>query len=273
MSYRRILLIAAVAATISCGGAPRSKPSADPVTNDGGPVRFNVLEVSAQGPECGSSTARCARVRVSYLETTGGGMPAVRNNLDLYIRHDLVGRLRGYVQEEVGNRLNRPEELTAAFLAEHRAFVQEFPDATADWSIDIAVDAIYNSAKVVTLDITESAYTGGAHPNSRRQLATFEVPTGQFLGVDDLAVDVAGLTRIVEERFRRARNLGEDEDLAAAGFWFTDKRFTLPDNIGVVSDGMIFHWNAYEIAPYSMGATSLLVSASDLGEVVTVDWW
>jgi hypothetical protein len=273
MSYPRIPCLVAAAVMISCGGAPPPGQTADPRPIDGGPVRFNLLEVSAQGADCGGSSTRCARVRVSYLETTGGGTRAVRNNLDLYVQHDLVSRLRGYLSEGTSNRINRLEELTAAFLAEHRAFVEEFPDANADWSIEIAADPIYNSAKVITLDISESAYTGGAHPNSRRQLVTFEVPTGQFLSVEDLASDIETLTVIVEGHFRLVRNLAPDEDLAAAGYWFNDNRFTLPDNIGVVSDGLIFHWNSYEIAPYSMGATSVLVSASDLESVVAQDWW
>jgi hypothetical protein len=273
MSYLRIPCFIAISLLISCGGAQQPGQPADHRPIDGGPVRFNLLEVSAQSADCGGSSTKCARVRISYLETTGGGTKAVRENLDLYLRHDLVSRLRGYLQEDVGNRTTRLDELTAAFLAEHRGFVEEFPDANADWSIEIAADPIYNSAKVFTLDIAESAYTGGAHPNSRRQLVTFDVPTGQFLSVEDLAADIETLTAIVESQFRLVRNLGPDDDLAAAGYWFTDNRFTLPDNIGVVSDGLIFHWNSYEVAPYAMGATSVLVSASDLEGVVTQDWW
>lgn len=41
----------------------------------------------------------------------------------------------------------------------------------------------------------------------------------------------------------------------------------------VVSAGIVFHWDAYEIAPYSMGPIDVTVPASELETVLSADYW
>lgn len=45
--------------------------------------------------------------------------------------------------------------------------------------------------------------------------------------------------------------------LADAGYWFEDGRFALADNSAVTRRGLRFRHDAYEIAPYSTGPTTL----------------
>lgn len=240
---------------------------------DGGAVRFDLTEISAESGDCAESAARCARVEVRSLETAGGGTGIVRGNIDLFLTHDLISRMRGYVPEEVGNGLADIERLAGAFLAEHRGFVADFPDAAAEWYVEITATSVFNTPDVATIVIAETAYTGGAHPNARLRLVSFDVATGGLLGVEDLTTEIAALTALVERRLRADRGLGAGDDLEAAGFLLSEEGFTLPDNLGVVADGLLFHWDAYEIAPYSMGAIDVLVPAGELAGIVDRDFW
>lgn len=268
-----LTILVAILLCVACGAPPTDDATDVSVPADGGEVDFNLIEVSAEDDECAESTARCARVDVRFLETTGGGTEIARNNIDLFLSHDLVSRMRGHLPEEIGNSINDVERLAAAFLAEHLAFVSNFPDATAEWYIEITVTSIFNTPEVATIVIAETSYTGGAHPNSRLRLVSFDVATGQMLGVDDLTTDIATLTTLVEQRLRVDRGLGVDDDLEIAGFRLPEDGFTLPDNLGVVTAGLLFHWDAYEIAPYSMGAIDVLVPATDLKGVVDREYW
>lgn len=244
-----------------------------PISTDGGAIRFSTLEISAQSRSCADDESKCARITLRSLETTGGGTKIARDNIDLYLIHDRVSRMRALLPENVGNPLNNADELAAAFLAEHRTFVEDFPDATAAWSVEITASAITSTPAVATIEIREIAYTGGAHPNTRRRLVSFDVESGQLLGIDDLTTDTEALRSLVETQFRIERDLGPDDDLAAAGFWFPETGFTLPDNLGILSDGIIFHWDAYEIAPYSMGPVDVTVPVADLHGIVDRDYW
>jgi hypothetical protein len=253
----------------ACGAPP---PPADS-PGAGGAVQYRGRTLSAGEGDCDGSLPTCATVRVDYIEAVAGGSALVRDNVDIFIHHSVVSRLRAYLPEEVGDEINGADGLAAAFLAQHRAFIADFPDAAARWFIEIAVSAPHNTPDVTTLDLTESAFTGGAHPNSRRQLASFDVAGGRLLGIGDLTGDVDELTAVVERAFRLERGLGPDDDLGTAGFWFPEDVFTLTENVGVVAEGLLFCWNDYEIAPHSMGTTVVLVPAADLEGIVTRRLW
>jgi hypothetical protein len=273
MSEARSLILSILVLAAGCGAPSTGVRPADTPPDDGDSIRFNILEVAAESSGCSESEGRCARVTVTYPETTGGGSEIARENIDLFLRHDLVSRLRGFLPGEVGNGIGRIDGLAAAFLAQHRSFVADFPESQARWFLEIEVAPIFNTARVSTIEISESASTGGAHPNARRRLVSFDVPTGQLLGIDDLTTDIEVLTSLAERQLRDDRGVGPDEDLEAAGFWIPEGGFTLPDNFGVVSEGILFHWDAYEIAPYSVGPIDVSLKAADLHEIVGRDYW
>ena len=58
-----------------------------------------------------------------------------------------------------------------------------------------------------------------------------------------------------------------------AGFWFPEEGFALPDNVGVVADSLLFHWDAYEIAPYSMGPIDVIVPAEEIATIIDQKYW
>jgi hypothetical protein len=266
-------MLFAVLVTAACGVGPAERTPSIAGPTDGGAVRFDVRRIAAESTECAVTEARCARVDVRWVEAVDGGNEDVRSNINLFLSHDMVSRMRRYVGDDVGAGLDDVERLAGAFLAGHRAFVAEFPEATAEWFIEITATPIFNTPKIATIDIAETAFTGGAHPNSRRRLVSFEVTTGHLVGLGDLTTDIAGLTSLVEQRLRSDLGVGTDDDLAAAGLWLPEEGLTLPENFGVISEGLLFHWDAYEIAPYSMGPIEVTVPAGDLTAILDRDFW
>jgi len=47
----------------------------------------------------------------------------------------------------------------------------------------------------------------------------------------------------------------------------------LPDNLGIVADGVLFHWDPYEIAPYAMGPIDVTVPTDTLSTLVDRPYW
>jgi hypothetical protein len=45
---------------------------------------------------------------------------------------------------------------------------------------------------------------------------------------------------------------------------FENDQFFLPDNFAIVEEGITFFYNSYEIAPYAMGATELILRYDEL---------
>ncbi len=159
------------------------------------------------------------------------------------------------------------------FLSGYREFAEDFPEQSSQWVMTRKIEAIHNALGVFSLEFTETSYTGGAHPNTSVTLASFDTRTGLRITLDDLFVDPYGdaLQEIAERAFRAERNLSETEDLSSAGFWFEDGTFRLNDNFAVVPDGLKFHFNSYEVGPYSMGPTSIVLARNSLAALVRPD--
>jgi hypothetical protein len=117
---------------------------------------------------------------------------------------------------------------------------------------------------LVIQHINES-YVGGAHPNAEVLYLLFDASTGRELVLADLlkAGSEAALTERIKAGIRRAQNVGEQADLNQLGFWEKDIR---PQNLFVEKTGIGFHYNAYQIAPYSMGPTTITIPWNDIRE-------
>ena len=174
---------------------------------------------------------------------------------------------------EEGARATTPEELMEKFLDEYRAFSEEFPEASGQWVLTRELQPIHNENGAFSLEITDYGYTGGAHPNTTVSLVTFDAETGARLGLADLLNEgyESALAAIAEQSFRTERSLEPDEDLSAAGFWFEEGTFRLNDNFAVVPEGLKFHFNSYEVGPYSMGPTSFVLRSADLAGLIRSD--
>jgi hypothetical protein len=129
---------------------------------------------------------------------------------------------------------------------------------------------------LLVLTKTTESYLGGAHGDSVTSCFVIDPAAAKRLTLDDIFNSREELRLKLEAELRRQYQLPEDAPLSAAGF-FEDK-IKLPENFfpvddasGDVSGGdgdgspvMRFLWNAYEIAPYVMGAIEISLPIGDL---------
>ena len=127
----------------------------------------------------------------------------------------------------------------------------------------VAADA---SDHLLTLNFSESGYTGGAHPFSGQRYFVLDLDSGKHLALNALLAPnyEAELNKVGERAFRKERNLPEAASLEEAGFWFANNSFKVNTNFGVLKDSLVFNFNAYEVAPYAMAPTEFTVSYDDI---------
>lgn len=65
---RHFSVAATLLIVVACG-----TESTNTIPENGGAIRFNLHEISAQSSDCAESEDRCARVTLKTMETTGGG--------------------------------------------------------------------------------------------------------------------------------------------------------------------------------------------------------
>ncbi|MDR1353856.1 MAG: RsiV family protein [Treponema sp.] len=112
--------------------------------------------------------------------------------------------------------------------------------------------------KLLVLAKTTESYLGGAHGNSSTSCFVVDPAAAKQLVLDDIFNDTEKLRLLLEAELRRQYGLPENAPLSEAGFF--EDRVELPENFFLTekdASSMYFLWNAYEIAPYVMGAIQI----------------
>lgn len=145
--------------------------------------------------------------------------------------------------------------------ADWREAVSANPEMAQQWDLSREVDIAWRGAGVLSLCGTESDYLGGAHPNSDGSCAMFSLTTGARVTLPELfgGVVPAALVQAGEAAFRETRGLDASVGLQEEGYAFDNNVFTLPSDAHLTSEGLMFNFDPYEIAPYALGGTDFSV--------------
>ena len=103
---------------------------------------------------------------------------------------------------------------------------------------------------------------------------TFDAHTGARLAVGDVVDDSARpvLSKIVEAEFRRARNVPSSTSLQDAGFFILPgQEMPLAENFALTDRGLELQYNPYEVGPYSMGSTRVVVPKEAIEPLLTAN--
>lgn len=165
------------------------------------------------------------------------------------------------------------DELVESFSQAYLDAMKDGSDPIGGWKLRFETTLRHSDDQVVGLELLESVFTGGAHPNSTIVYRVFSLKSGAQVPLSAVVpLDKAdALTRVAEKHFRQARQLKPDETYEQAGFQFEGGKFVLNSNYLLSKDGLAFCYNQYEIAPYSMGITTVLIPWEDLKPLVSAD--
>ena len=131
-----------------------------------------------------------------------------------------------------------------------------------EWVFERNMEVIENNKAYFTLLFSETSYAGGAHPNSFEFYKSFNTATGQPNRLEEMFTPMfeTQLTKMAEGIFRAQKKITPTEDLEKAGYWFDNGEFKLPlKNYCLTANGLLFHYNSYEIAPYAEGSTTIVI--------------
>jgi len=243
-TIRSVVVVSTLAAAAACGGPDGPTP-----------LRTVEHEVARAVDSCRPGDPGCSWVRIVWLDAQGGRDAA---------RVAVQDWIRAHVLEPLGDHwaVENPEDVVEAFLADRTEFLEDFPDAaTGDWFLEREVRRLDAPAGIVSLEFHERLYTGGAHGMEGIRLASFDEATGAILGLSDLVPPgwMDAFRAAADRALREDRGLTAEQDLREAGFFLEDDALPPTDNVARVDAGVRLHFDAYEIAPYSMGPTDLVV--------------
>lgn len=221
-----------------------------------------------QGTDCDKdeeARTNCARIDLLYPVVTKGEK-ALQDAVAQWTNRYLFGILEN---PEAAIKSTSLEEAAQAFFKNHEAFKKEAGGATPMAGAFEAItgsEVVLNDGKYLTLAINGHTYQGGAHGSPSEALNTFDARTGKMLVWDDLVTDVKAVQTLAERKVREVR-----ADVFKEGFNFDDTfPFTLPANYGLMEEGLFLYYVPYEIMPYAMGETEVLIPFGELGELAKI---
>ncbi|HEX3036675.1 MAG TPA: lysozyme inhibitor LprI family protein [Thermodesulfobacteriota bacterium] len=230
--------------------------------------KYQIKKFEQQYGDCDDSEKNCVSLDIQYPEITESPSKVATDSVNDFARKFV---LRPIFE---GKNPEAFQELMNQFVETYKSVQKEIkPDYAFGWSVERDVEVIYNTPKVLSLSLSEYSFTGGAHPNSFINYASFNMSTGEEIRLSDILIDGYGsdLNRIAEKEFRKIREMKPDESLEDAGFWFENNKFSLNDNFAIIEEGLIFYFNSYEIAPYVMGPTEIVLSYEDFKHLIKED--
>jgi hypothetical protein len=207
------------------------------------------FRLESEGGCEGTGSSSCASYQVEYPEFEGL-TPVANDSVQRHISELLSPGNPEAAGIEVAGR---------EFIGQFESFLREFPEAGAGWYFNSKVSVLLATDTLLSLQSDLDFYTGGAHGSYGSYFVLIDPHTGASLSLDAFfsGVQWDALNRVGEEIFRAAYCDGNS--LAEAGFTFDNDLFRLNRNAGFTSEGLLFVFNPYEIAPYAMGSQSVLI--------------
>ena len=132
-------------------------------------------------------------------------------------------------------------------------------------------NVLLNKPRYLSLSLNGEVYTGGAHGMNNQYFLNFDPQTGKYLTLSELIKEEKQeqLVSIAEEKFRKAYQLSAEKSLnEAGGFMFPDDRFVLTENFALSDSALLFHYNSYEIAPYALGQTDIVILYDEIRDLL-----
>jgi hypothetical protein len=189
------------------------------------------------------------------------------------------------VEKTVEEKLQREIELTVSmgdpeaedksmqkvaeeFIDNYTEFIKEFPEGegAVGWyyKADVVVNVLTDT--LLSLEVSEEYFTGGAHGGSGTFFININPKTGERTNLSTLLKPgfEHDLTKSAEATFRKTRELPDTASYRFNGFEFPQNRFELSKNYGFTKEGIVFVFNSYEIAPYAAGSTEFVVPYSQI---------
>jgi Deacetylase PdaC/Protein of unknown function (DUF3298) len=215
-----------------------------------------------QGSDCDkddeAARTDCARIDLLYPVVVKGEK-ALQDSVAAWTLAYLSAILTTGAEENV--KATSLEESAKVFFKTHDGFKGSVMGG--GFEARTGSEVVFNNGKYLTLAINGYTYQGGAHGSPTEALNTFDGRTGKRLTWDELVTDKAAVKVLAEKKVRE-----EKASVFADGFNFDDTfKFDLPANYGLTQEGLFLYYVPYEIMPYAMGTTELLITIDELGDL------
>lgn len=147
-----------------------------------------------------------------------------------------------------------------------RAHLRQSPDWGGGYLREVTARVVWASSRVLTVEVEDTGFTGGAHGQYEASLQSFDLRTGARIPVTAVIADTAAIVPMLEAGFARAKaDSGGTPPPLAELLYAEVKRLPVAGQVGITGEGVRFLYNPYEVASWAVGRTDVLLTWAQLG--------
>ena len=208
----------------------------------------------------------CPDISINYLKAAGTSRVSEKINSE--INAFIISSLA--LGEDSMPKANTIAEAASEFIKTYRMHSADFPDMAAEYFAEIDVSETYRSEEVITLELRQYLFTGGAHGYGNTSFLNINPETGITIPIEALFNNNEDFTSYCENKFREKYQIPPGASINSTGFWFEDDMFYIPNTIGFINESLILVYNSYEIASYAEGPVELEIPIEVIGDLLNV---
>ncbi|MDR2608157.1 MAG: DUF3298 and DUF4163 domain-containing protein [Treponema sp.] len=140
-----------------------------------------------------------------------------------------------------------------------------------NWYHSETVSLITESPRIRVFSKTGESFTGGAHGMREQRYFVIDRLSGRQIDTAFIIKNGAEgeLTALINEALRSRMDPGSGTTLKDGGFF--EETVEITENFFLDRAGMSFHWDQYEIAPYSMGPIEVSIPWKQLSALLSAE--
>jgi len=208
----------------------------------------------------------CPEITINYFEAIGEA--AISEKINDSIHQWIINSL--YIGDP--NNKSTAKNITEAaqsFIKTYRLDNAAYPDMAAEYEARLTITPILVTEEILSVEIKQYNYTGGAHGYGSSTFHNFDVETGESVPRDALFSNAEGFKKLAEEHFKKKYRIPKSESINATGLWFKEDVFYLPNSIGFTKKNVLLVYNPYEIASYAQGAFEVKIPIVEATEFLS----
>lgn len=205
---------------------------------------------------------------------------ALADSVNSYINRTLGGEYNGSLADGDKMVAFYSRKQCDSLTAQNKKLMEEFKDSKINrYGYSMSIKKVCETPSFITFSITSYNYTGGAHGSSANYGATFIKDNGAYVGKNIIATkDKAKFNTILKNGLKEYfSSNGEtvDTDSKLAECLFLGEKNNM-DNLPLpaldpylTTNGVVFTYSQYEIAPYAAGMPTFTVDFGTIKPYLT----
>ena len=162
------------------------------------------------------------------------------------------------------------EQLANSFIQAYEKLKKDFPKDHFGWEAKIEGEVKYSSEHILNIEIDHYTFTGGAHGYAGLRSLIFDPKTGKKIENEKLFKNWELFKVFAEIKFRSKFEIPKDQPINSTGMFFENDVFQVSQNIFFTDEGILLHYNPYEIAAYVDGSRDLLIKYDEANDYLII---